>query len=704
MEEEKKDFTNIEETPELSTENVNVENDLQQGEIASEESKQESEVKKGSKVGKAFATFGKTIWRWTKRTFMGASKDLAKGDVFAVEAIESPGKQTVKAFFRKPLAVIALSVLVFMFLLVFIGSAALPLDLSYNESMHVNLAPSSSMMSVPKALAKDVKSISTYSYFSVGVSNAGKLYVWGNTKIPNSIEKTDMKKLPDELKDAKVAFAAAGYNHAIAITEDGRVIGWGEYDNAQYGDKGSLYGTAQVINMPSQFINGGTIDVSQVKELVCGYQVTAIVMKNGRVYCWGNYKSGADNMKPVNAMVDVEKLVFAGTRCAVLKKDGTLWLGSAAEAMGAFEHYDENGNMEIMNLITSDYLTGRRVVDIACTNTSFALITEDGELLITGEYNESRKNYIPRPKLADGEKIVEIYGGSKHFTIRTNKGNVYSFGQNELKQSKGSATIDENGRIFVGAFQNYVVNGNNKLTKKWGFRGYFMGSDELGRDVFARIINGGRMTMTIGAVAVIISAIIGVVIGVISGYFGGWVDLLLMRVTEVFSAIPFLPFALILSAVLAGSSLSENTRIFMIMVVLGLLSWTGLARMVRGQVLAEREKEFVVAAKAMGIKESRIAFKHILPNVISIILVSLTLDFAGCMLTESGLSYLGFGVQLPRPTWGNMLYGGNNEIVIGSYWWRWLFPSMALLLSTISINIIGDTLRDVFDPKSSAER
>jgi peptide/nickel transport system permease protein len=120
-------------------------------------------------------------------------------------------------------------------------------------------------------------------------------------------------------------------------------------------------------------------------------------------------------------------------------------------------------------------------------------------------------------------------------------------------------------------------------------------------------------------------------------------------------------------------------------------------------VLAEREKEFVMSAKAMGIRERRIAFFHILPNVISVILVSITLDFSACLLTESSLSYLGFGVQLPRPTWGNMLSGANNSIIIQNYWWQWAFPAIFLSLATISINIIGDALRDVFDPKSNRE-
>ena len=161
---------------------------------------------------------------------------------------------------------------------------------------------------------------------------------------------------------------------------------------------------------------------------------------------------------------------------------------------------------------------------------------------------------------------------------------------------------------------------------------------------------------------------------------------------------------MMLSYVIRTQPIDETTRIFIIMVMLGLLSWTGLARMIRAQVLAEREKEFVLAAKSMGIRERAIAFKHILPNVISIILVNVTLDFAGCLLTESSLSYLGFGVQQPRPTWGNMLDGANNSLVIQNYWWQWVFPALFLAIATISINIIGDTLRDVLDPKSSREK
>ena len=233
---------------------------------------------------------------------------------------------------------------------------------------------------------------------------------------------------------------------------------------------------------------------------------------------------------------------------------------------------------------------------------------------------------------------------------------------------------------------------------------HLLGTDEYGRDILSRIIYGTRVSLSVGILAQVIATIIGVTMGSLAAYYGGWVDMLLMRITEIFSSLPFLPFAMMLSYVIRTMPIGENTRIFIIMIILGLLSWTGLARMIRAQVLAEREKEFVIAAKSMGVKENRIAFKHILPNVISIILVNITLDFAGCMLTESSLSYLGFGVQQPQPTWGNMLNGANNSIVIQNFWWQWLFPAIALSVATISINIIGDTLRDVLDPKSSQEK
>ena len=250
----------------------------------------------------------------------------------------------------------------------------------------------------------------------------------------------------------------------------------------------------------------------------------------------------------------------------------------------------------------------------------------------------------------------------------------------------------------AGYYANYCIDEDGNVTS-WGLDGYLMGTDDLGRDLFRRLLAGGRMTMTVGAISVVISTIIGILVGGISGYKGGKVDNILMRLTEIVSSVPFLPFCIILSSIL-GNSISETQRIILIMVILGVLSWPGIARLVRGSVLAEREQDFVTAAKALGVKEFGIIFRHIVPNIITVIIVNATLDFATCMLTESSLSFIGFGVAEPNATWGNMLNGAQNGQVIENYWWRWLFPSVVLGLCTISINCIGDGLRDAIDPKS----
>ncbi len=254
-------------------------------------------------------------------------------------------------------------------------------------------------------------------------------------------------------------------------------------------------------------------------------------------------------------------------------------------------------------------------------------------------------------------------------------------------------------QVYTGFYQNYAVTESGKM-HTWELKGYLLGTDQFGRDVLTRIINGGKVTMTVGAVAVVIAVIIGIIMGGIAGYFGGVADMLIMRLCEIIGAIPFLPLMLILSAIM-GTRVSLEQRMYIIMVILGLLNWTGLAYLIRAQILSQREMEYVTAAKTLGVRESGIIFKHIIPNVISVIIVTATISFATSMLTESSLSYLGFGIPPPTPTWGNMLTGANDSIVIQQYWWRWVFPALIFSICTICINLIGDGLRDAIDPKSN---
>ncbi len=649
-------------------------------------------MSKNENKNTAKSGLGATLARWFKRWFFGASRELTQEEKLAVEKIESPSVMAVKSFFRRKLAVVALVVLLAMFALVFIGPEFIPMDLNYTDPLQANMAPIYSLLSAPDALADDVKEISTFSDFTVGVSQDHNLYLWGKTK--NNLTGIDYTKLPEEIQEGNVLTASGGSDHIIAITTDGKIVGWGNSSVAQYGYK--KVESDPYIEMPAEFIEG-TIDPNAVDQLLCGYQCTALVL-DGHLYMWGNpntmlsLKEFANNEKYYEG---VKKVAFSNYYTIVLMEDGTVTGGQTLTFNRQSAYHSVEGKIKNLKSFLSDY----KVVDIAATNNCYAMVLEDGSMIMFGavEYGEDQI-----PQIGADEKFVSVAGGTRHFVAVTDKGNVYAWGHNDGGQCDIEGHTAD--RVFAGSKQTYLVNEENKLTYKTGFKGYLLGTDGSGRDILTRIIHGGKMTMTIGAVAVIVSTVIAIIIGCLAGYFGGWVDLILMRITEIFSAIPFLPFAMMLSYVIRTMAISETMRIFIIMIILGLLSWSGLAQMIRAQVLAEREKEFVLAAQSMGVKERRIAFKHILPNVISIILVNVTLSFASCMLTESSLSYLGFGVQQPQPTWGNMLYGANNSIVIQNYWWQWVFPAIALSLATISINIIGDTLRDVLDPKSSREK
>lgn len=221
---------------------------------------------------------------------------------------------------------------------------------------------------------------------------------------------------------------------------------------------------------------------------------------------------------------------------------------------------------------------------------------------------------------------------------------------------------------------------------------HLMGTDDLGRDVFTRLLYAGRISLSVGVVATFITIVIGIIIGSISGYYGGKIDAILMRLTDMFASLPFYIIAITVMALFGPS-------IYGTMVVMGCLWWTGTARLVRGQILSLREIEFMEAATALGISDMKKMFKFLLPNSIAPVIVSATLTIANAILTESALSYLGLGVQIPTPSWGNMLRLAQNMYILSNYWWIWIPPGLCIFITVMSFNFLGDGLRDAFDPK-----
>lgn len=228
---------------------------------------------------------------------------------------------------------------------------------------------------------------------------------------------------------------------------------------------------------------------------------------------------------------------------------------------------------------------------------------------------------------------------------------------------------------------------------------HWFGTDKLGRDILLRVMLAGRISLLVGIVATVITVIIGGILGAVAGFYRKKIDTVIMRIADIFMSLPTLPILIILGAVMSDLKVPPPSRIYYLMFIIGLLSWTTLARLVRGQILSLREQEFMLATEALGLRDHRKIFRHLLPNTIPIIIVTATLSVASAILYESSLSFLGLGVIPPTPSWGNLISDANNLIDFRKRPWLWIPPGMCILITTVAINLIGDGLRDALDPK-----
>lgn len=229
---------------------------------------------------------------------------------------------------------------------------------------------------------------------------------------------------------------------------------------------------------------------------------------------------------------------------------------------------------------------------------------------------------------------------------------------------------------------------------------HWLGTDDMGFDVFSRLMYGGRISLTIGFVVIILETLLGVILGGLAGYFGKWIDQLIMRIVDIFQCVPTMPMLMIVGVALQKSGMEGPVRLYVLMAMLTLFGWAGTARLVRGQILSLREQDFMISAEASGLPVWRKIFKHLIPNVMPQLIVTMTLGLGSIILTEATLGYLGIGLDKQYATWGNMISAAANNTALTLYPNLWVAPGICIVLAVLGFNFVGDGLRDAFDPKS----
>ena len=321
-------------------------------------------------------------------------------------------------------------------------------------------------------------------------------------------------------------------------------------------------------------------------------------------------------------------------------------------------------------------------------------ITEDGGVLQGGTEVAYISRYVVNAVMGDvfltrdfkDQLITCIESGGEDFYFTGADGETYDY--------KVSYNPDTKGWTVLQSKETYVFD-----TYSFPSREHWLGTDRNGMDMMTRLMYGGRVSLVIGFIVEIIATVLGVILGGISGYFGKWVDMLIMRVVDVFYCIPSMPIIIILGAAMDNTGVDPQIRMIYLMLILGFLGWPGMARLVRGQILSLREQEFMTATEACGISVSRRIFRHLVPNVIPQLIVSCTMGLGSTIITEATLSFLGLGVKFPFASWGNIINDVNNTFVLQNYWFIWIPAGVLLLLTVLAFNLVGDGLRDAFDPK-----
>lgn len=665
-----------------------------------------------------------------------SKEPMALDDTRRVKII-SPGVLVAKRFFRNKLAIIGLVILVFMFVFCFIGGWISPYNeaevfhtrdfvlFDYGEAKIIT-SPLSYYLVDSKSIDVSLSSrVVTYikEMESIGATerkvfdeteekNEYKIQKLNNQIYSFSTEvKKDIATYTDEIK-------VANYNYLtqnLVLENDAEVTNQTQFAKAIRNS---------ITNKSYNFVHSGS--KYHVKDAGARAYVVYKDLDIG-VIEYTEEILGSDFESQLRASLDVNEFTYSDRSFILLEKDTgflvkeTLGLKDVIYATTLnFHRYNTAENI-------SSELRNETLKALAYDSSSFSLdgrnyqivMDNDGPLLkdITEE-NIKNVALVTNFSAAryDGKDTMSIEF-KKEFREKVES--MLTDGTTQSVFTYYAALIDENGDPVVDEEGNAVLGDSEfRITRQldsFKLKNYqekdlisiyappsqkhVLGTDGNGMDVLTRIMYGGRISLLVGFIVIFLSMFIGVLLGGIAGFFGKWVDNLIMRIVDIFYCIPTMPILIITGAVFDAMQLTPYVRIMYLMIMLGVLGWSGIARLVRGQILSLREQEFMIAAEATGLRASRRIFRHLVPNVMPQLIVNATMGLGGIIITESTLSFLGLGAKFPLATWGAMINSVSNINAMVAYTYIWVPVGVLICLTVIAFNFVGDGLRDAFDPK-----
>ncbi len=602
----------------------------------------------------------------------------------------SPGMMVFKRFIRNKLAIAGICILVFMFAFSFLGGVISP----YNEAQVFHKTDSANKAFADAEMNKDFR------FYDI---EGGE----GSYGIRTNFKK-DIGKNPNGF-----SFTADGQTYVVTKPDE-------SFEDFYIIGRLEQLGTVKM--SPMGDVSVDSAEGQEVSEELAEAAAAALKAEEAPAATGkpAIKKPGAQTAKEVTFELEGVKYTLKPSGTAfeyqLLSDMKTFAVASKLRVFAFEEQYEDltssfafrmNSEMALRSALKETDEEGQEYYPV----TAFTVTGEDGteteyrlrkigetDAIIENSNEEeilSISNFFISPLMQDVRFTRNFWEAAKNSIANREKNIEFTnvVGETEKYDLIKKDNNDNNYTIKTGQ-DTFLIDQYSKPSAE-----HWLGTDDHGMDVLTRLMYGGRISLMVGFVVMILENIIGIIIGGISGYFGGWVDTLLMRFVDLFNSIPYYPMMIIAGAIMDSFEVEAKIRLYMMMAIMGIMGWTGVARVVRGQILSLREQEFMVATEATGIPISRRIFKHLVPNVMPLLIVQATMGLGGIILAEATLSFLGLGIKYPLASWGSIINASSNLYVMTNCWYIWIPAGMLIVLTVLGFNFVGDGLRDAFDPK-----